>query len=279
MPRYANVVRNSPTGPDVTALTIHDLRALKGKRTIAYVQVAREEEAIAASDAGMDMVGTAFLPERSGWARAVPDTHFQYGLPWGRHASEIEALRDAMAAMGAGAQSVYCGYSPRVVEALAREGVPVICHVGLVPPKATWTGGYKAVGKDADQAKMVWRQCQEFEAAGAFAVEMEVVASELAAEITKRTSMLTISLGSGPGCDAQYLFSADILGEPGRVPRHAKQYRDFAALRATMQRERVAAYREYIEDVATGAFPQDAHSVPSTEKNWSEIFGDVSRLS
>ena len=122
-----------------------------------------------------------------------------------------------MAAMTAGAQSVYCGMSPAIVEGLAREGVPVICHVGLVPPKATWTGGFRAVGKTRAQAKMIWQQVQDFEQAGAFTVEMEVIAANLAREITKRTSLLTISLGSGGGCDAQYLFSADILGENRRA--------------------------------------------------------------
>lgn len=243
-------------------LTIKHLLEAKGKRTVAYVQVAHEEEAIAASAAGMDMIGTAFLPDRAHFARAVPDTHFQFGLPWGAHADATEALRDAMGAMMAGAQSVYCGYSPQIVEALAREGVPVICHVGLVPPKATWTGGFRAVGKTLDQAKAVWRHVQAFESAGAFAVEMEVVPAALATEITKRTSMLTISLGSGAGCDAQYLFSADLLGENrGRIPRHAKTYRNFAAERNRLQAERVAAYREYIADVAGRAFPADAHCV------------------
>lgn len=237
-------------------MTVKDLLDAKGKRTIAYVQVAREEEAIAAAQAGMDMIGTAFVPERAGWAKTVPNTHFQYGLPWGKHADATEALRDAMGAMMAGAQSIYCGYSPRIVEALAHEGVPVICHVGLVPPKATWTGGFKAVGKTLDQAQMIWAQVQAFENAGAFAVEMEVVAAGLASEITKRTSMLTISLGSGGGCDAQYLFSADLLGENrGHIPRHAKTYRNFAAERDKMQTERVAAYREYITDVKNGGFP------------------------
>ena len=237
-------------------LTVMDLRALKGVRRISFVQVAREEEAIAASEAGMDMIGTAFIPERAHFAKAVPGTHFQYGLPWGKHASGKEALRDAMAAMAAGAQSIYCGMSPSIVEVLAREGVPVICHVGLVPPKATWTGGYKAVGKSLDQALMLLQQVQDFENAGAYAVEMEVIPAELAAEITRRTSMLTISLGSGGDCDAQYLFSTDILGENrGHIPRHAKTYRNFAAERDRMQAERVAAYREYIADVNSGAFP------------------------
>ena len=246
----------------MTALTVKDLLDAKGKRQLAYVQVAREEEAIAASDAGMDMIGTAFIPERAHFAKSVPNSHFQFGMPWGKHADATEVLRDAMAAMQAGAQSVYCGMSPHIVEVLAREGVPVICHVGLVPPKATWTGGYRAVGRTLDQAMMVWQQVKDFEAAGAFAVEMEVVAANLATEITGRTSMLTISLGSGGGCDAQYLFSADLLGENrGHIPRHAKTYRNFAAERDKLQAERVAAYKEYIADVTSGAFPEAGHVV------------------
>lgn len=254
-------------------LTVKDLLDAKGKRTLAYVQVARAEEAIAAAAAGMDMIGTAFVPDRAHFAKTVPDTHFQFGLPWGQHADATEALRDAMAAMTAGAQSVYCGYSPGIVEALAREGVPVICHVGLVPPKATWTGGFKAVGKTTEQARMVWQQVQDFETAGAFAVEMEVVAAPLATAITKRTSMLTISLGAGNGCDVQYLFSADLLGENrGHIPRHAKTYRNFAAERDRLQDERVAAYKEYIADVTNGAFPEAKHSVQMDADQFDAIW-------
>ncbi len=248
------------------ALTVMELRALKGVRQISFVQVAREEEAIAASEAGMDMIGTAFIPERAHFARAVPQTHFQYGLPWGKHADATEALRDSMAAMHAGAQSIYCGMSPAVVEVLAREGVPVICHVGLVPPKATWTGGFKAVGKSAEQALHLWQEVKDFENAGAFAAEMEVIPARLAGEMTKRTSMLTISLGSGGDCDAQYLFSADLLGENrGHFPRHAKAYRNLADERDRLQAERVAAYLEYISDVKAGAFPEASHIVEIDE--------------
>jgi 3-methyl-2-oxobutanoate hydroxymethyltransferase len=244
------------------ALTVMDLLAGKGERVFSYAQVTSEEEAVAAAEAGMDMLGTAFLPERRHIARAVPGTYFQYGLRWGEHADASEALRAAMAAIGAGAQSVYCGMSPAIVEVLAREGISVIAHVGLIPFKSTWTGGFKAVGKTEDQARRVWRQVRDFESAGAFAVELEVVAAPLAAEISRRTSLFTISLGSGPGCDAQYLFSADLLGENrGHMPRHAKVYRNFAAERDRLQRERVAAYREYIADIAAGRFPGPEHSV------------------
>ena len=259
------------------ALTVMDLLEAKGQRQLAYVQVAREEEAIAASQAGMDMIGTAFIPERAHFARAVPESHFQFGMPWGKHADATEVLRDAMAAMEAGAQSVYCAMSAHVIEVLAREGVPVICHVGLVPPKATWTGGYRAVGRSLAQARMVWQHVQSFESAGAFAVEMEVVAANLATEITSRTSMLTISLGSGGGCDAQYLFSADLLGENrGHIPRHAKTYRNFAAERDRLQAERVAAYKEYIQDVSSGAFPQAGHNVMIDDDELQAVWSDQS---
>lgn len=259
----------------MAALTVKDLLEAKGKRQLAYVQVAREEEAIAASEAGMDMIGTAFIPERVHFAKAVPNSHFQFGMPWGKHADATEVLRDAMAAMQAGAQSVYCGMSPQIIEVLAREGVPDICHVGLVPPKATWTGGFRAVGKTLDQAKMVWQQVKDFEAAGALAVELEVVAANLSTEITARTSMLTISLGSGGGCDAQYLFSADLLGENrGHIPRHAKTYRNFAAERDRLQAERVAAYKEYIADVTTGAFPEVGNVVAMDEEALTKVWGE-----
>ena len=85
-------------------------------RQIAFVQVALAEEAIAASSAGMDMVGTGFRAETRDFAALVPETHFQFGLAWGKHASAEEALREAMQAMDAGAESVYCGMSPQVVE-------------------------------------------------------------------------------------------------------------------------------------------------------------------
>jgi len=235
---------------------------LKGVRTIAFVQVARESEAIAAAEAGMDMIGTGFRNETRHFASLVPDSHFQFGLAWGQHASAEAALATAMQAMEAGAQSIYCGMSPAVVEVLAREGVPVIAHVGLVPPKATWVGGMRAVGRTAEQAAAFYRASKDFEAAGAFALEMEVVPGEVAAAITERVSALTISLGSGTGCDAVYLFSADLLGENrGHIPRHAKVYRQFAAERDGLQRERVSAYREFTDDVSASAHPARQHDV------------------
>jgi len=158
------------------------------------------------------------------------------------------------------------------VERLAGEGVAVVCHVVLVPPEATWTGGFRAVGKTGARARDSVAEVKDFETAGAFAVEMEVIPANLATAITARTSMLTISLGSGGGCDAQYLFSADLLGENrGHIPRHAKTYRNFAAARDRLQADRVAAYGEYIADVQSGAFPAPSHLVQMDEDVLSKI--------
>lgn len=80
MPKSANAAKNLPMeAANMGGMTVQDLREAKGKRTIAYVQVTREEEAIAAAEAGMDMIGTAFIPERAHFARTVPDAHFQFG--------------------------------------------------------------------------------------------------------------------------------------------------------------------------------------------------------
>lgn len=258
-------------------LTVKDLLELKGQRQIAFVQVAREEEAIAASEAGMDMIGTGYRDETRHFASLVPDSHFQFGLKWGKHASAETALLEAMQAMEAGAQSIYCGMSPQIVEVLAREGIPVIAHVGLVPPKATWVGGMRAVGRTAEQAKQVFQASKDFEAAGAFALEMEVVPAKVAETITKRVSILTISLGSGTGCDATYLFSADLLGEnTGHIPRHAKVYRNFAAERERLQQERVDAYQEYIADVNSHTYPSQSNDVSIASNEFDDFLASIS---
>ena len=259
-------------------LTVKDLLDLKGIRQIAFVQVARGEEALAAAAAGMDMIGTGFRAETRHFPGLVPDSHFQFGLAWGQHASAEEALREAMQAMEAGAESIYCAMSPQVVEVLAREGIPVIAHVGLVPPKATWVGGMRAVGRNAAQAAQVFHDSKAFESAGAFALEIEVVPAQVAAEITRRVSILTISLGSGTGCDATYLFSADLLGENrGHIPRHAKVYRDFAGERNRLQQERIAAYREYIADVEGRSYPATEHEVSIEQDEFKRFLDAIAK--
>ena len=137
-------------------LTIYDLKNLKGNRTIKFVQIDTLEQAIAAKEAGIEMIGTGYSQSKSHFPKILQGVHFQFGLQWGEHTSANEALRSAMQAMNAGAQSIYCPMSPQVIEVLANEGIPVIAHAGLIPPKITLTGGYRAVGKSLEEAKAVW---------------------------------------------------------------------------------------------------------------------------
>ena len=152
------------------------------------------------------------------------------------------------------------------MSAAAEGGVPVQGHAGLVPRKSTWTGGLKAVGKTLEEAIWVYREIKALEDAGAYAVEVEVIPEKLLAEISKRTTLLTSSIGAGSGGDIQFLFAEDILGNnPPPYPRHSKQYRQLYKMKQEMQAERVAGFREFIDDVRQGRFPEPAHVVDAPD--------------
>jgi 3-methyl-2-oxobutanoate hydroxymethyltransferase len=141
--------------------------------------------------------------------------------------------------------------------------------VGLIPQKARWTG-FRAVGRTAEEAIRVLGDVRRYEEAGAFAVEMEVVPAEVAMAIARATPMTIISMGSGAGCDVQYLFAVDVLGEiRGKMPRHARAYRDFAAENARLEAERIAAFGEFRADVRAGAFPAADEIVTMHPGEWA----------
>ncbi|WP_088312445.1 3-methyl-2-oxobutanoate hydroxymethyltransferase [Kineosporia sp. R_H_3] len=242
--------------------TVADLRAGKGQRQLSMLHVTSLDEAAAAHAAGIDLLSIVDPLWGRDFRSAAPDAFVCVGLLYGQLVTTEDYLRAAFAAMSDGADSVYCAASLRTVEALADEGIPVCGHSGLIPSKATWTGGFKAIGKTADTALLVHRQVKALEDAGAFAAEIEVVPDRVAAEISRRTTLLLISMGAGSGCDAQYLFAEDVLGSnTGHVPRHAKRYRDFAAEYARLQAERIAAFGEFADDVKAGGYPGPQHTV------------------
>ena len=174
--------------------------------------------------------GTQFAPTIFSMAG---QTHTECGSP-------SEYLKWCNSAIEKGADALYCSGSFETVAMLSNEYIPVVGHVGLVPARATWTGGFKAVGKTANDALELLQQVKSYENAGAIGVELEVVPVEVADEISKRTSILVWSMGAGAGCDAQYLYSNDILGyTDGHIPRHAKVYRDFKGEFERLQNERV----------------------------------------
>jgi 3-methyl-2-oxobutanoate hydroxymethyltransferase len=242
--------------------TIADLRALKGKRQLSMLRVETLDEAAAAQQAGIDMLSVPPALLTPAFRDAAPTCFAIPGLEYGDFVTAEDYLRGAFAAMKSGADAVYCAAGMATVRRLRDEGIPVCGHSGLIPSQATWTGGFKAVGKTAESALLVWNQVQALEAAGAFAAEIEVVPSDVAALISKRTSLVLISMGAGAGCDAQYLFACDVLGSTlGHRPRHSKVYRNFAAEYDRLQLERIAAFKEYQADVSAGAYPAAQHQV------------------
>ena len=98
----------------------------------------------------------------------------------------------------------------------------------------------------------------------------------LGALISQNTPMIMLGMGAGPGADAQYLFAEDVLGcTDGHKPRHAKTYRNFSAEYARLQSERIAAFREFVADVNTGAYPQAQHNVSMADAEFAALRADL----
>ena len=242
--------------------TVADIRAQKGKRKLTMLYVETPDEAAAAASAGIDMlsiIDPVWTPEMR---EASGDCFVQVGLLYGTLVTLEDYQRAAHRAMRAGGDCVYCASSFGTIKALVDDGVPVVSHVGLIPSKATWAGGFKAVGKTADSAIEVMKHIRDLEAIGCFGVEIEVVPDRVAAEISKRTNLVLLGMGAGPYADAQYLFAEDVLGcSSGHKPRHAKTYRDFISEFDRLQQERLAAFKEFKADVASQAYPIAAQIV------------------
>jgi 3-methyl-2-oxobutanoate hydroxymethyltransferase len=190
-------------------------------------------------------------------------------------ASPEEAIRTGFQALEMGAGSVYCSGSPGLIEAMAREGIPVVGHLGMVPRHATWTN-IRAIGKTALEARQLYEQMKRLENAGAYAAELELVPHQLASYLSKKTSLFLMSLGSGSGCDSQFLFSDDILADyDERIPRHAKAYRNFLKEYNRLQQERIAAFKEFAEDVKKGEFPAASHLIAMDEGEFKNAIAAI----
>lgn len=254
--------------------TVRSIRDLKGVRQLVETLPFLPEEAAAAEAAGIDTMKVRcsrgrrnFLSDspgnRGNWIgdtrrlafdirQAAPHTFMSFVLPLTEITSEAGALRAAFDAMEAGADAIMGQFGLPFVEALAKAGVPVQGHVGLVPRKSTWTGGLRAVGKTVDEALNIYRDLKDLENAGAWAAECEVVPAPLMRELSARTTLVTASIGSGAGGDIQFLFAQDVLGdgEPP-FPRHAKRYCDLREMRRKMREEwfQDTEYRVRVSDL------------------------------
>ncbi len=141
-----------------------------------------------------------------------------------------------------------------VVRALVRAGIPVMGHIGLTPQTAGQLGGYKVQGQDVASARRLLDDAHALEAAGAFAVVLECVPSQLAEVITREIGIPIIGIGAGVHCDGQVLVTNDLIGMFEKfVPSFVKAYVNLAP----QIREAIKAYRD---EVKGGVYPDDAHS-------------------
>lgn len=185
-------------------------------------------------------------------ARAVKDALVVGDMPFGSYqCGDDEAVRNAVAIIKAGADAVkleggasVCG----LIRRLTTAGIPVLAHVGMTPQSVNAYGGFRKQGKTREGAEKVFADAKDVENAGAFAVTLECIPSELAAEVTAALKIVTVGIGAGPVCDAQWLVMHDLLGLNEQVPSFAKKYADLASTVRT-------AFAAYVADVRDGNFP------------------------
>jgi len=190
--------------------------------------------------------------------RSTKRTLIVADLPFGSYESGPEqALVTAFRMMKeGGAQAVKLEGGVRVAaqtRALVEAGIPVMAHIGFTPQSEHQLGGFRVQGRGAG-AEALMADAHAVQEAGAFAVVLEMVPAELAAQVTKELTIPTIGIGAGSDCDAQVLVWPDMAGlTGGRVPRFVKRYADLRA-------ELLRAAKEYADDVRSGTFPGREHS-------------------
>jgi 3-methyl-2-oxobutanoate hydroxymethyltransferase len=180
-------------------------------------------------------------------------------LPFGSYQeSPAQALGNAVRLMkeaGVGAVKLEGGErSAAATELLVQAGVPVMAHLGLTPQSVHALGGYPVQGRGDEAAHQLLRDAKTAQSVGAFAVVLEAVPAELAAQVTASVQIPTVGIGAGSGCDAQVLVWTDMAGmTDGRVPKFVKQYADVRTVLGD-------AARAYAADVIGGTFPAEQHT-------------------
>jgi 3-methyl-2-oxobutanoate hydroxymethyltransferase len=198
-------------------------------------------------------------------ARACSRTMVIADMPFGSFQYSVEdTMRNAARFVTeAKVDGVKFEATPNHIEktrAVVEMGIAVVGHVGLHPQAIGALGGMKVQGKDVESARKVVREAIELQEAGAFMIIIEAVPATLSAYITKKLRVPTMSIGGGPRCSGQLLVTPDVLGMFDKfTPSFAKRYQDFNKL---MQQ----AFKQYAEEVRTGAFPDEEHSYAMSDE-------------
>jgi len=174
-------------------------------------------------------------------------------LSYADEASAVSASAKMMQQAGAGAVKLEGGAAiTAIVARLTSLGVPVMGHLGYTP-QSTHQIGLKVQAKGGEAARQLIDDALALQAAGAFAIVLELVPAALAAEVTRRLTIPTIGIGAGAGCDGQVQVWHDVLGLYPTAPRHARRFGEIGAAIET-------ALKAYVDQVRAGEFPTDANS-------------------
>ena len=269
-------------------VTVRKVVSMKGKKKIVMVTAYDYPFARAVDEAGVDiiLVGDSLgmtvlgLPSTlqvtmedmirhtAAVARASPRALLVADMPFMSYEADLaSAVRNASEFLRVGADAVKIEGGSEyadVVKAMTRAGIPVMGHVGLTPQKHKLLGGYRLMGRTHQEALEIVRDAEDIAEAGAFAVVIEYTAAEVAEVITRRLSVPTICIGSGPSCDGQVLVIHDILGLTPTPPPFAKAYANlFEVIKGA-----VSSYRDEVE---RGAFP-------APQNYWHMKEGELEKL-
>lgn len=184
--------------------------------------------------------------------------------------------------MRKGADMYYTLRSFDVMEALAKEGIPVQSHIGLIPTFSHYCGGLRAWGRTADEAIEIYKTLKRMEDVGVFAVEVECIAEEVLEAVNDKTSIVTFSLGSGNAGDAIFSFVQDICGEVSEEatpPKHAHAFGNLQRLHDQIRSERRAAMTSFHDEVQAGNFPYAQNNIRMHDTEKDKFLEALDKLS
>ncbi|GMK46183.1 3-methyl-2-oxobutanoate hydroxymethyltransferase [Paenibacillus glycanilyticus] len=275
-------------------LTITNLKKMKqDKNPISMLTAYDYPSAVLAEEAGLDviLVGDSLGNVVLGYdttipvtlddmiyhtravARGAKNTFIVTDMPFMTYGIGRETtLRNAARLMQeGGAQALKLEGGTEIaseVEALVKAGIPVMGHIGLTPQSVHQLGGYKVQGKLEKEAQKLMEDAKALEAAGAFAIVLELVTEPIAEAISKELSIPTIGIGAGRGCDGQVLVYHDILqySSPYMEKKMVKTYADIGS---TIR----SAISSYVNEVKAGAFPAEEHTFGAKPAAINHLYG------
>jgi 3-methyl-2-oxobutanoate hydroxymethyltransferase len=259
-------------------VSVNDILAAKGREKIAVLTAYDYSTALICDRAGVDilLVGDSAGMVVLGYTSTVPVGMLEMlmfcravakgakramivgDMPFGSYQpSPSVAVENAVQLIKAGCEAVKLEGGSEIIDtikAIVDAGIPVMGHIGLKPQTSSLWEGYRLQGRTKESAMKLIEDAKALEKAGVCSIVLEMVASEVASEITQSVSVPTIGIGSGASCDGQVLVLHDMLGIYEDIkPKFVKRY-------AELSKSILDAISHYTNDVKAGKFPEEPNT-------------------